>query len=189
MQRKSLFLSVYLFTAACGCITNSGTSASKAPEPVAEDLKKQQDPLAGVRVKAELQKKMYDELNADKTYTNAYGLFSEGGWSDAGQTWVLTNADFSQVRTVRIAPNKDTPEVVTPAKENLTVLKGAVGQISELQAIEENMFDGLIFEFTKLSRNGDAVVLEKNIYIKSTDLTKHPQHNILVNAFSSLTGS
>jgi hypothetical protein len=182
---KLLFLSSFMSVTACGCITNGpvivkGTAAPEATVKTSKDI------LSGTRVGANFQKMMLDQLANDKVFTEAYGLFSEGGWSDDGQTWVLANSDLSQHKVLRIAPNRDKPEEVKTNSDSLKPLKNAATSASGLKSIEEEMFDGLIYEYTVLKKVGADIKLEQNTYIKSTDMSKHPSHEALVNAFKKV---
>jgi hypothetical protein len=182
---KLFFFTSFMLITACGCITNASdlTKGTAAPDAT---VKPSKDILSGIKVGANFQKMMLDQFSNDKTFTEAYGLFSEGGWSDDGQTWVLVNNDLSQHKVLRIAPNRDKPEDVKANSDNLKGLKNAATSASGLKSIQEEMFDGLIYEYTVLKKVGDDIKLEQNTYIKSTDLSKHGSHEALVNAFKKV---
>lgn len=181
---KCFALLAAISTAACGCITNSQSVQGSAPEIGTKESSKEL--LTKSRVKVDFQKKMLAQLAAEKQYIAAYGLFSEGGWSDAGQIWVLTNEDFTDVKILRAAPNKESTLEIKAQKTAVEALKEVLKSSMELKNVEETMFDGLIYEFTALKKIGADISVSATVYIKSTDLTKHPKHNQLISAFSVL---
>ncbi len=184
-KTRLFFLAIVMFGTACGCITEASdlTKGGAAPDA---SIKPAKDPLSTIKVGANFQKMMLDQLIKDKVFTEAYGLFSEGGWSDDGQTWVLANGDMSQFKVLRIAANRDKPEEIKANSDALKNLKKTAVAGSNLKSIEETMFDGLIYEYSVLKKVGADIKLEQNTYIKTTDITKHPVHESLVNAFKKV---
>lgn len=180
---KCFGLITIIVTAACGCITNSQNVQGSSEVGIKEPAKAV---LAQSRVKADFQKKMLEQFKAEKKFTAAYGLFSEGGWGDAGQIWVLTNADFSETKVLRAAPNKEAAAEITAKSSAVAHLKETLAASSDLKNVEETMFDGLIYEYSALKKSGADITASATVYIKSTDLTKHPRHNDLISAFASL---
>lgn len=184
-KTKLFFLSIFMFGTACGCITEASDLAKGAAAPEAA-IKPSKDILLTVKVGANFQKMMLDQLANDKVFTEAYGLFSEGGWSDDGQTWVLVNGDMSKIKVIRIEANRDKPAEIKANTDSVKNLKKAAVAGSDLKPIAEDMFDGLIYEYTVLKKAGADLKLEQNTHIKTTDLTKHPAHEALVNAFKKV---
>ena len=187
---KFFLLSTLTLGTACGCITeaadlNKNGAAPEAEVKPSKDLPAK-DILSGVKVGTNFQKMMLDQLASDKVFTEAFGLFSEGGWSDDGQTWVLANGDLSKIKVMRIAPNRDKAEEIKADSDAVKALKKTAATSTEMKPIEESMFDGLIYEYTVLKKVGADIKLEQNTYIKTTDITKHPVHEALVNAFKKV---
>ena len=183
---KVIFLAAMTLVGACGCITNAASKKEAAPEMSSSDKKER---LPGIKVGTQFQNQMFDQLEKDKNYTSAYGLFSEGGWSNAGQVWILANEDFSDVKIFKVAANKETPSEVENAKDKAAAiqkLRETLKKSADLKAVEETMFDGLIYEYTAIVRKGQHVQMETNVYIKTTDLSKHPKHGELIEAFAAL---
>jgi len=182
---KLLFFSFFMVNTACGCITHGSDLTKETASPVATGTPAK-DSLSIVKVGANFQKIMLEQLSNDKNFTEAYGLFSEGGWSDDGQTWVLLNNDLTQKKIFRIAANRDKPEEIQASSDLVKILKDKAATASALKSIEEDMFDGLIYEYTFLKKTGSEIKLIQNTYIKTTDLTKHPEHESLVNSFKKI---
>lgn len=173
-----------------GCIFSTKGSQQKkaAPEPIpaaaAPVTAKERD----ARVQPAWQTRMLKELEAGgDAFVEAWGLFSEGGWSDAGQVVVLANADRSRTRLLVGSPNRAevaTDRALTPAEWQTLEpqTKAAVG----LEDVNESVFDGIVFELVHAKRDGATVTVVERLFVKQSGSKPHPQHDALVNAFQAL---
>ena len=182
---KLFFISTFMLSTACGCITEAADINKNGAAPEA-DMKSPKDILGPTKVGTNFQTQMLDQLTSDTAFTEAYGMFSEGGWSDDGQTWILANGDMSQFKVMRIAPNREKAEEVKTNADAVKALKKTAASSTEIKQVEESMFDGLIYEYTVLKKVDADIKLEQNTYIKATDLTKYPAHEALVLAFKKV---
>jgi len=182
---KILFLCSMMVHTACGCITKA-SDLTKGTVTSEKSINPTKETLSNVKVGASFQKVMHEQLASDSVYTRAYGLFSEGGWSDDGQTWILANNDMSKVKVFRVQANREKPEEINANSSFIRNFKEKMDGGTDLKSIEESMFDGLIYEYTALRKTGSGITLQQNTYIKTTDLTKHPSHAALVEAFKKV---
>jgi hypothetical protein len=93
---------------------------------------------------------------------------------------------MSQFKVMRITPNRDKVEEIKAKSDAVKSLKKTAATSTDLKPIEESMFDGLIYEYTVLRKVGPNVRLEQNTLIKTTDISKHPVHEALVNGFKKV---
>jgi hypothetical protein len=178
-----------LLTGGCIFSTKGSQQKKEAPEPIpaaaAPVTAKERD----ARVQPAWQARMLKELETGggASFVEAWGLFSEGGWSDAGQVVVLANADRSRTRLLVGSPNR--AEVATDraltAAEWQTLepqTKAAVG----LDDVNESVFDGIVFELVHARRDGATAKVVDRLFVKQSGSKPHPQHDALVNAFQAL---
>jgi hypothetical protein len=181
-----------ILASACGCIMGQSEAQTtpKTAEPAPAPAPKAAEPEKDEgRVRPDWQKKMTSLLeNQGAGYTDAFGLFSEGGWSDNGQVVVLATQDRTLVKVFAADPGKKTWNL----ERSLT--KGEVEKViavakdtSKLEDIDIEMFDGLIYEFVHQVRqaNGKAKT-EDRVYVKNPGSKPMPEHQKLIDAFQAL---
>ena len=140
------------------------------------------------RVQPGWQSRMFEELAPQgDAFVEVWGLFSEGGWSDAGQIIILANPDRSQSRLMIVAPNKrDVSRDRILTKEEWRSLEPHLKTASTLADINETVFDGIVFELVHAKQVGSQSQLIKRLFIKQAGNKTHPDHDALLNAFQAL---
>lgn len=184
-----------ILSSACGCILGQGETDSQAKTQ--EPAKPVAAPAASAdaqvkdegRVRADWQAKMTNLLETQGAgYSDAWGLFSEGGWSDNGQVIVLATQDRSLVKVFTAGPGKKTFDGEhSLTKADFKKIDEATKGADKLEDIDIEMMDGLIYEFVHQSRgsNGKAKT-EDRLYIKNPGSKAMPDHQKLIDAFQSL---
>lgn len=168
-----------------GCVTPAlakGGKNRKAAEP-----ERPLPAMEGARVGGHWQKKLIDRLGSEK-FDEAWGMFSEGGWSDVGQVMLLTNNNRDKFVLLTVKPNEkegfDTKAFSKNQWENLAKF---IEKAATLGDIDEPMFDGLVYEYVHFKRDPEGKIsLTKRVYIKSTGRVPHIDHDALVKAFFDL---
>lgn len=141
-----------------------------------------------MRVQPVWQSRMLEELRqkSDK-YNEAWGLFSEGGWSDTGQILIFANADRSQTRLVTSAPNKreiNRDRALTSAEWQ--AIESQIKTFATLADVNETMFDGIVYEFVYARLEDGQSKVAKRLFIKQTGSKPHPEHDALIQALQAL---
>jgi hypothetical protein len=177
-------LLVIVLAQACGCF-----SLGKATPPNEAALRTQQNlSVPAPKVQKVWQEMMLNQLDSDKNpYGEAWGLFSEGGWADAGQTMVFVNKAFTAAWVVEVSPgSKDQSEPKQMDDASWNKLKEAVMANEDLNDIDVTSFDGLVFEFVKARRDASA----KGSVVKRTYINMGGQpsarHEALIGAFQAV---
>jgi hypothetical protein len=143
----------------------------------------------GARVGGLWQKRLIERLEAEKL-DEAWGVFSEGGWSDVGQVMLLANKNKSKFLLLTVKPNdREKSDSKAFTKGQWDTLWPVIDKASSLGDIDEQMFDGLIYEYVHFTRDANGQVkAAKRVYIKSTGREPHKDHDALVKAFFDLRG-
>ena len=137
---------------ACGCIVGNGPSEAKEPAAAAIG--------DNARVQRSWQQKMLDQLQSGApSSTEAWGLFSSGGWADAGQVMVFTtNGGAPQVQVV--APAKKVAEPPRPLSAGeFASLTDEARAADKLGDLDLKMFDGIVYEYVHAVRGADGKAL------------------------------
>lgn len=165
--------------------TTGTTATNSSTTPTAPDAAKHP------QVQADWQERMLKLLANNKDgLTQAWGLFSEGGWSNVGQVIVLASPDGRKRRLITGAPNAE--DLVGGSERELKAgewqkIERQIQAAQKLPNINETMFDGLIFEFVSAKRERSSQTkITHRLYIKQTGNTPHPAHDALINAFQAL---
>jgi hypothetical protein len=170
-----------------GCVTPALAKAKGGRTSTGEHA---EIPMTGTaRVAGSWQEKLIERLNGEK-WDEAWGLFSEGGWSDAGQVMLLASADRSRSLLLIVSPNaKDKAAEKSLSKTKLDSLTSTFERAASLADVNEDMFDGLIYEYVHLKRDPEKRLKEgKRVYIKATGRIPHKEHEALVKTFEELKG-
>ena len=182
-------MSLALFPVAAGltlgCVTPALAKAKRGRTPTGDHG---EIPMTGTaRVASSWQEKLVERLG-DEKWDEAWGLFSEGGWSDAGQVMILASADRSKSLLLVVSPNaKDKAAERALVKSKLDALSPTFERAASLADVNEEMFDGLIYEYVHLKRDPEKRLKEdKRVYIKATGRIPHKDHEALVKAFQEL---
>lgn len=176
-----------LLTLHVGCVTSAlakGGKGRKTSEP--ETIPPAKD---GARVGGFWQKRLVERLETEKL-DDAWGVFSEGGWSDVGQVMLLASKDKSKFILMTVKPNdREKSDTKAFVKSQWDTLVPVIEKASTLGDIDEQMFDGLIYEYVHFTRDPSGQIkVAKRVYIKSTGREPHKDHDALVKAFFDLRG-
>jgi hypothetical protein len=177
----------------CGCVLGgSGDNGAVPPGDKDNSADGKTGNAKGVpeaRVRGGFQDKMLALLGAkDTLHGEAWGLFSEGGWSDAGQIAVLVAPDRQSGRLLAARPNK--PDwIVDRAIEadELARVLAAVKDADSLEDVDIESFDTVTFEYVHAKRDasGAATVL-KRVFVKNPGSKPTPKHEALITALETL---
>jgi hypothetical protein len=168
-----------------GCVTPALAKGGKNRK--AEGNDSQPPAMEGARVGGRWQKQLIDRLKSEK-FDEAWGMFSEGGWSDVGQVMLLANGSRDKFVLLTVKPNeKEGFDTKAFSKNQWESLSKFIEKSATLGDIDEPMFDGLVYEYVHLRRDAEGkVTLAKRVYIKSTGREPHQDHDALVKAFFDL---
>jgi hypothetical protein len=167
---------------ACGCIT--GNSAEQKTADAAK-------PTAGKEEGARVQPAWQDYLvkalsESTEGATEAYGLFSEGGWADAGQIMVIVGKD-KPGRVLVVKPGRKKVEVDRPLTAlEWAALKPILADSSTLASIDATAFDALTFELAHAVKASDGTVIDRRVFYCNPGTKQAPRHEALISAFQAL---
>lgn len=181
-----------------GCVYGpSATEQHANKEPAAGATKSASESQAAAhRVAPAWQQRLAAELAEADAFADAYGLFSEGGWSDGGQTLVVVAPGGKSAILRTSAPNKtlasgalawDQERVLDAAE--LARIQNAANLAAGLADVDETGFDGMVYEFVHWQpKAGGAAMpqVKKRLFIKSMGKKPWPEHRLLIDAFHSL---
>jgi hypothetical protein len=190
MRRTLPAVLAVLIMTACGCIMGNGRDeADGEPSPPAPPAPNAADAKTdGGRVAVEWQQKLVDRLKGDAKATLAYGVFSEGGWADAGQVMIVTAAGGAGAQLVVVDPNKKEPAVDRPlTAAEWQALAPQLDGAAALADVDVQGFDHQIFEYVALKREADGrVVVADRLYVSNPGSKKFPAQDALIAAFQAL---
>lgn len=194
-MRRHLFLSCLslgILTITFGCIMGQSEAETKkdasAPSavPAAVAAPAKAAPKEAKRVREDWQQKMLSLMeNQGAGYTDGWGLFSEGGWSDNGQVIVLATTDRSLVKVFSAGPGKKTFDGEhSLTKDDFAKVESVTEDSAKLPDIDLEMFDGLIYEFVHAVRrkDGKAEVVDR-LYIKNNGSQPMVEQQKLIDVF------
>ena len=171
---------------ACGCVLTQGQTLMAEPELGVPAVQQEQtQPAARVTNQPETTASPWHKLlvarlnNAPGQFTEAWGLFSSGGWADAGQLLVLGNPGKDQYHVYVIKPgaNEISSDRKIRAEEFRRVLASALKSAEGLADLTPVAFDALTFYYEHASvANDGKVVIGKRLIIRSTAKIKSPVH-------------
>jgi hypothetical protein len=172
-----------LLVACSGCILGSMQQGSHdETAPVAEPS----PAPTGPRVQPTWQERMEKLLNERPPGSEAWGLFSTGGWADAGQVLVFVVNGEAHLALVEPAADEFTHE--RPLKEaELAALRSSIEKSRDLQSLEKQAFDGLRWEFVQMRRDNAEVQVTRRVFMNNPGADpQSPGHNALIDAFQIL---
>ncbi|MCX6105752.1 MAG: hypothetical protein NTY08_07995 [Proteobacteria bacterium] len=181
---------------ACGCVLTQGQTLNAEPEPGMQAAAQEQtQPKARALNQPETIPSPWHKLlvarlgNAPGQFTEAWGLFSSGGWADAGQLLVMGNPGKGQFHVYVIKPgaNEISSDRHLSAEEFRRTLAPALKSAEDLSDLAPVAFDALTFYYEHVSVTADGkVVIGKRLIIRSTAKIKSPAHETIVTAFRKL---
>jgi hypothetical protein len=175
--------SIIFLAQACGCFSLGRETPTESTLTTKQDLT-----VPAPKVQKVWQEMMVNQLDSDKSpYSEAWGLFSEGGWADAGQTMVFINKAYTAAWVVQVNPgSKDQTEPKQLDEAAWNKLKETVSNSEDLNDIDVTSFDGLVFEFVKARRDASAHgSVIKRTYI-NTGGQPSARHEALIGAFQAV---
>src|SRR5262249_54254310 len=136
------------------------------------------------------QDKLRDML-AGSTATEAWGLFSSGGWSDAGQVMVLMAKDNQAPHLAVVPPAK---KAISGEREltgaETEAVSAAVKKAAGLQDVNEQVFDTIEFELVHMGKGADGKPeVTQRVYVRQSGNVPHPEHDAVIQAFQKLRGT
>ena len=191
MLRSSIsWLSLALLVSACGCIIGSSPEkAAQEKEPAAAEKEKNKDKEKGAQVAGFWQEKMLKALESDQSgYADAWGLFSEGGWADAGQVIILADKDRKQLRLLTVKPGgKDYTQDRKLRPEEFERVMAQAKNAAALADVDVVSFDGVVFEYVHAGKGdqGKAKV-DKRLFVRNPGTKSVPEHDALIAVFQDL---
>lgn len=191
MHRSAIaWVSLGILMSACGCILGSGPEKT-ATEPAAAGATSAAAKPAeksDARVGAQWQKDMLTKLESDPAgFSEAFGLFSEGGWADAGQVMVLVTADKKALK-LNLVPANGKAIVGDRAltSPELKTIEAAAKTAQSLSDIDIESFDGLIFEYVHAIKTNGKATVDKRFFVRNPGVKAMPDHDKVINAFQEL---
>jgi len=186
-----------LLVACGGCILGIGQQGSHDGE-VASELGAgsgdstsagagQAKPGGKPRVAVQWQERMEQLLSSRPKGSDAYGLFSEGGWADAGQIMIFGVSDDGHLALVDPAAAEITLErAMKPAE--FAAIREATTAGEKLETLEKQAFDGLRFEYVHLRKTGSgSAEVVKRVFMNNPGAEPISKpHNDLIDAFQTL---
>ena len=183
MRRAFTLLGSMVLASACGCITGNGAAKQKS---VASDPK-QKSVVSDARVKPVWQDfliKTVKDTGGDDT--EGFGLFSEGGWSDAGQVMIIVAKDKApRLLVVQTGhPKVDIDRALTAAEWGS--LKPVLSDSKSLETIDVEAFDALTFELAHAVMSKEGAVIDRRVYYRNPGKKPSAAHEAFINAFQAL---
>lgn len=188
MQR--LLITACVFLAACGSALGSGVRTNTVDN---ETPKKSGAKTDEGRVALQWQERMLKEL-ANGPYVTAYGLFSEGGWSNAGQTMILrgkeANATSEPITKMLIVGNNrqdiGAERILTVAEAKALTEQAAIART--LDDVDFEAYDSLNYEYVEAAKDDSGVHVVKRVYVRNPLPDQHPmpKHEALIKTIESI---
>ena len=122
-------------------------------------------------------------------FSEAWALFSSGGWADAGQIIVLGNSDKALYHAYFAKPGSSeiTSDRLVSADEFNNNLGSLVKEAAKLDNLAPVAFDALTFyyEHARVAEDG-KVIFDKRLVIRPLQKVKSPAHESLIAGFQKL---
>ena len=178
-----------------GCVDNDGEEAGpvitsdRGSSPTIANSKSDKTtgeaPFGPAKVAHRWQQRMaaalLAEQNAQGSGANeAYGLFSEGGWSNAGQTMVFVDQEAGMAELRRVSPGRrDVDQQRKLQPQEWQRLAAAVKEAGELDDLKKTGFDGIIFEFVTMKMNEGVPQVTRRLLIEGNAKDNKPYESFL----------
>ena len=162
------------------------TPAKAAPttKPTSTTAAKGTDMRIAPALQEELKKRF---TAAGAGVTAAYGLFSDGGWSNNGQVMVLLGADASGSKILIATNNKRKIEIErTPTADEWASIKSAIATATPLTDVDQQTFDALAYEYVVFNRHAGNVERGAHWYYRNPSAAPSADHLAVIKAFQSL---
>lgn len=127
-------------------------------------------------------------------YDEGWGIFSYGGWSDAGQVILLKKKGAGTKLIVGKPNSKEVEFERQLTHDEFNKIEPHLQKIPELRDIELTMFDGIVYEFSYLKKplteNPESDPVQHRVYYKNPGTQqKFHQMDKLVELAESLRSS
>lgn len=197
MQRKNSvffgFCAAVTMAGALSCVTGkSEEAAPKVRDPAAPIP----PPAAAARnneaIKKPLAPALANELakrfaSAPANVEAAFALYSDGGWSNAGQVMVLFGNDAKSTQVLIVPPNKHKIEIERAATETeWQAIAAAAKRAAPLLTIDQKAFDAAVFEYQALKRGEAGPELTAHWFFCNPSGKPAPDHNAVIQALQDL---
>lgn len=179
-----LFLPLILF-----CLTACGGCVDTGPKRVQQDeMEFEKAPPAEVAANAKAAASWQEEFiimaGEAENLEVAYGLFSAGGWADAGQIMVISDSQGAIVHGV--APGADKVSLTRELSEaEWRQFKTKLKALEPLQGAEAQSFDGLVYDFVQLERGSGKPVVHRRVTYQA-GVEESPEQRQLRGIFGNL---
>ena len=172
MRSITTTLPALFLAAACGGLLGAGPAKDDASKP---------------RVQGTWQQKLVGELDKGKPEsTEAWGLFSKGGWADNGQVMVFAAKDGGGKVEIVDPAKKTVSSQRTLSPAELDAFKKKVAGADQLADVKSTAMDAIVYEYVHAAKGTDGKVEVQKRVLYQTSSAKNPDHDALVAAFQDL---
>ena len=201
LHRLAVLVAMNLLVGACSCTTTRGEAATESSSrvkgestvsaPTPNHAPPSTSKALGGRVALDWQQVMLDKLAKDPGgYQDAWGLFSEGGWANAGQVMVFGDAKSTSWRAVVVEPEADrisTEQVLSAAA--FAPIGKAVKSAASLVDLDMVALDALTFEYVHVQKDASGnIKVVKRVFIRNGGKKDTREYDALIAAFQQLRG-
>ena len=127
--------------------------------------------------------KKFLELFEKDSATEAYALFTSGGWSDKGQHLILFDGKSARYKGVGRNQKSMTLEKSLSQSE-WTAIQRQVRQATDLENSIRVVLDGLNFEYVAMKKVDGKVKTIKRLFVNNPDHEELPKHHSLFAVFT-----
>ena len=201
LRRLAVLVGVSLLVGACSCTNTRGEAATESSSrikegptvnaPLSNRAPASTSKALGGRVALDWQQVMLDKLAKDPGgYQEAWGLFSEGGWANAGQVMVFGDAKSTSWRAVVVEPEADriSTDQALSAAGFAPIGKAARAAVS-LVDLDMVALDALTFEYVHVQKDGSGnIKVVKRVFIRNGGKKDTREYDALIAVFQQLRG-
>jgi len=130
------------------------------------------------------QKKFVEKIDSSDAI-EGYGLFSSGGWSDAGQVMVFKSASGYLVEKVGVGGKEVKKQFTLSDKQSAEFAK-TIDDSKDLKSINVNAMDNIVYEFVHWKKASGGAKIVKRLFVNNPDTQPMPQHEKLIQLFKGL---
>ena len=194
--RAASLIALALAASSCGCVHGEAAPNTAKNAPVGPNLGKVDGPTSspmntvkGGRVALDWQQAMLDRLAKDPAgYREAWGLFSEGGWANAGQVMIYGDGGQTKMQAVVVEPESDrvsTDRALSVAA--FATIANAAKAAEQLVDLDMVAFDALTFEYVHAVKDSAAKVnVVKRVFVRNGGKKDMREYDALIAAFQQL---
>jgi hypothetical protein len=147
---------------ACGCVSANGRN-ERHPSPTSTPLEGSSlvasKDAPDARIQTEWQAAFLEDLSKRAPDTDSWGLFSQGGWGDDGQTVVIRESGATTVFVVPLnARDHGVPDGKVVPANLCSTFESAAGRADNLEDNVTTAFDALEYEYLHARKLGSGKV-------------------------------